>query len=87
MIPEARNQKHKAAIIAGKKPRRIIEAYTTRNKQDITIAIGNIVVTDEAIAGVCVNPTKKNDNNAVEGSPPINPPVLLPNRCPTKTVK
>jgi len=46
-----------------------------------------MVVTDDAISGDCVNPIKKNDNKAVDGSPPINPPVLLPNLSPARTVK
>ena len=49
--------------------------------------IGNMVVTDEAISGDCVSPTKKKDNNAVEGSPPINPPILLPYLSPARTVR
>ena len=87
MIAIERNQKPKPTTIARIKPLRTNEAYTTRKKTDIVIAIGNIVVTDEAISGDCVYPIKKNDNNAVEGSPPINPPVLLPKRSPAKTVK
>ena len=87
MIPIERNQNPKAASIARIKPLRTNEAYTTRNKTDIAIAIVNMVVTDDAISGYCVNPIKKNDNKAVEGSPPINPPVLLPKRSPAKTVK
>ena len=87
MIVDKKNQKHRLDIRARIKPRRAIKAKTTRNKQDIEIAIGNTVVTDEAISGDCVNPMKKNDNNAVEGSPPMNPPVLLPNRSPARTVK
>jgi len=87
MIVDRRNQKQILAIIAGIKPWREIKAKTTRNKPDTAIARGKTVVTEEAISGDCVNPMKKNDNNAVEGSPPMNPPVLLPNRSPAKTVK
>ena len=87
MIVDNRNQQHRLKTRAGKKPRRTIEAKTTRNTPDIAIAIGKTVVTDDAISGDCVNPMKKNDNNAVEGSPPMNPPVLLPNRSPASTVK
>ena len=82
-----RNQKHRLIISAGKKPRLTIEAKTTRNNPDIDIESGNTVVADEAISGDWVNPIKKNDNNAVEGSPPMNPPVLLPKRSPANTVK
>ena len=81
------NQKHILDKIASMKPRRTIEAYTTKNKPDIAIAIGNIVVADDAISGDCVNLIKKNANNTVEGSPPIKPPVLLPNRSPARIVK
>jgi len=82
-----RNHENMPEKRADIKPKRAIVAKTTRNNPDIAIAIGNTVVTDEAISGDCVNPMKKNDNNAVEGSPPINPPVLLPNRSPASTVK
>ncbi|MEI7663210.1 MAG: hypothetical protein WCK34_13465 [Bacteroidota bacterium] len=87
MTDENRNHENKLEKRAEIKPWRAIAAKTTRNKPDIAIAIGNTVVTDEAISGDCVNPIKKNDNNAVEGSPPMNPPVLLPNRSPASTVK
>ncbi len=85
-MDDNRNHENKLEKRAGIKPRRAIVAKTTRNKPDIDMAIGNTVVTDEAISGDCENPMKKNDNNAVEGSPPINPPVLLPNRSPASTV-
>ena len=78
MIADRRNQKQRPDTRASIKPRRAIEAKTTRNNPDTAIESGNTVVTDEAISGDCVNPMKKNDNNAVDGSPPMNPPVLLP---------
>ena len=87
IIPDERNQKHKLERSASKNPLREIDAKTIRNNPAIAIATGKIVVTDEAISGDCVNPIKKNDNNAVEGSPPMNPPVLLPNLSPARTVK
>ena len=87
MIEAKINQKSKLDTRATIKPWRMVEANTTRNNPDIPIAIGNIVVADEAISGDWVNPIKKNDNSAVEGRPPMNPPVLLPNRSPARTVK
>ena len=87
IIDDKRNQESRLDKRAGIKPRRAIKANTTRNNPDIAIAIGNTVVTDEATSGDCVIPMKKNDSNAVEGSPPINPPVLLPNRIPASTVR
>ena len=78
MIADRRNQKQIPDTRASIKPRRAMEAKTTRNNPETAIEIGNTVVTDEAISGDCVNPMKKNDNKAVDGSPPMNPPVLLP---------
>lgn len=82
-----KNQKHKLVISAIIKLFLTIIAYTNRNNPDIETPSGNSVVADEAIAGDCVNPIKKNDNNAVDGSPPIKPPILLPNLMPASTVK
>ena len=87
MTEDKRNQKHKPDKSAGINPRRTVMAYTTRNKPDIAIAIGNTVVADEAISGDCVSPMKKNASKAVEGRPAINPLVLLPNLSPASTVK
>ena len=87
IIPDERNQKHKPERSAYENPLPEINAKTTRNKPATAMATGKMVVTEEAISGDCVTPIKKNDNNAVEGSPPMNPPALLPNLSPAKTVK
>ena len=51
MIVDKINQKSKLDARATIKPRRIVEAKTTRNNPDKAIAIGNIVVADDAISG------------------------------------
>lgn len=76
---DKRNQKPTPDASANMNPFRANVAKTTRNKPENEMASGNAVVAFDAISGDWVNPIKKNASNAVDGSPPTNPPVLLPN--------
>jgi len=87
MIADKRNQNPIPDNNPSIKPFGASRAKTTRNKPEIAMASGKTVVALEAISGDCVKPIKKKAIKAVEGSPPMNPPVLLPNLRPANTVK